>query len=59
MYTPVVGVDACIGPEECTIFTKILGEFETSQRADVDIGPYRALCKSVLPHKTNQTGDFP
>ena len=35
-----VGADAHIGPTECTIFTKIFGEFAASQRADVGIGPY-------------------
>ena len=34
-----MGVDAYIGPEEYTIFTVIFGEFATSQRADVGIGP--------------------
>ena len=29
-----------IGPAECTVFTGIFGEFVTSQRADVGIGPY-------------------
>ena len=34
-----VGADAHIGPTECTIFTKIFGEFAASQRADVGIAP--------------------
>ena len=38
-----VGADAHIGPAECTFFTEICGEFATSQRADVGIGPYRVL----------------
>ena len=29
-----------IGPADCTVFTEICGEFETSSRADVGIGPY-------------------
>ena len=37
----VVGADAYIGPAECTVFTEIYGEFTTSQRADVGIGPTR------------------
>ena len=32
-----------IGPAECSVFMKIFGEFETSQRADVGIGPYNYL----------------
>ena len=35
-----VGADAHIGPAECTGFTVAYGEFATSQRADVGIGPY-------------------
>ena len=35
-----VGGDAYIDPAECTILTEIFGEFVTSQRADVGIGPY-------------------
>ena len=29
-----------IGPADYTVFTEIFGEFVTSQRADVGIGPY-------------------
>ena len=36
-----IGVDAYIDPAECTISTEIFGEFVTSQRADVGIGPYK------------------
>ena len=36
-----VGVDAYIDPADCTVFTVICGEFATSRRADVGIGPYR------------------
>ena len=39
----VVGADAYIGPAECTVFTEIYGEFTTSQRADVGIGPYNPV----------------
>ena len=35
-----VEADAHIGPAECTGFTVAYGEFATSQRADVGIGPY-------------------
>ena len=30
-----------IGPADYTVFTEIFGEFVTSQRADVGIGPYK------------------
>ena len=36
----LVGADAYISPAEYTIFTVIFGEFATSQRADVSIGPH-------------------
>ena len=36
-----------IGPAECTIFTEILGEFVTSQRADVGIGPYNEIRQCI------------
>ena len=29
-----------IAPVDCTVFTEICGEFVTTQRADVGIGPY-------------------
>jgi len=32
---------------EGTDFTKILGEFATSQRADVGIGPYKRICRCM------------
>ena len=35
----------------CTDFTEIYGEFATSQRADVGIGPYRVLCKSAASQR--------
>ena len=31
-----------IGLADCTVFTEIFGEFAAAQRADVDIGPYKA-----------------
>ena len=40
-----VGVDAHIDPAECTNFMEIYGEFVTSQRADVGIGPYSQIGK--------------
>ena len=42
-----VGADAHIGPAECTVFTGIFGEFATSQRADVGIGPYKRIGMSL------------
>ena len=35
-----VGVDAHIAPAKRTVFSEIFGEFVTSERADVGIGPY-------------------
>ena len=50
-----VGADAHIGPTECTIFTKIFGEFAASQRADVGIGPYKSCSAAFpLPRKARQ-----
>ena len=43
-YAPAhfsVGADALIGPADCSVFTKIFGEFVTFQRADEGIGPYK------------------
>jgi|GEM_PF-54901 len=42
-----VGADAHIGPAECTVFTVFFGEFATSQRADVGIGPYKRMRKCI------------
>ena len=43
----VVGVDAHIDPEECSVLTEISGEFATPQRADVGIGPYSQVGKCI------------
>ena len=52
-----VGVDAYIDPAECTISTEIFGEFVTSQRADVGIGPYKtsvnSYCSASFERKAN------
>ena len=40
VYYTVVGADAHIGPAERADFMVIFGEFVTSSRADVGIGPY-------------------
>ena len=42
-----VGADAHIGPANCTVFTEIRGEFVTSQRADVGIGPYTEISRRL------------
>ena len=42
---PFVGADAYIGPAERTVFTEIYGEFATSLRAEVGIGPYDDIRK--------------
>ena len=41
----LVGADAHIGPADCIVFTVIFGEFVTSHRADVGIGPYNSLSR--------------
>jgi len=43
----IVGVDAHIDPAERTVSAGILGEFAISQRADVGIGPYKQVGKSI------------
>ena len=40
-----------IGPAFCTILTVIFGEFATSQRADVGIGPYRMRHEFAVSHR--------
>ena len=49
-----VGADAHIGPAESTFFTEICGEFETSQRADMGIGPYANLESPAKNQTANQ-----
>ena len=49
-----VGVDAHIDPADCTVFTEICGEFATSRRADVGIGPYRVLREFAAAHRANK-----
>ena len=44
-----VGADAYIGPADYTVFTEIFGEFVTSQRADVGIGPYKTPANPYFP----------
>ena len=49
-----VGVDAHIDPADCTVFTVICGEFATSRRADVGIGPYRVLREFTAAHRADR-----
>ena len=49
-----VGVDAYIDPADCTVFTVICGEFATSRRADVGIGPYRVLREFTAAHRADR-----
>ena len=49
-----VGVDAHIDPADCTVFTVICGEFATSRRADVGIGPYRVLREFTATHRADR-----
>ena len=43
-----------IDPADCTVFTGICGEFVTSQRADVGIGPYRVLREFGAAHRADR-----
>ena len=43
-----------IGPADYTVFTEIFGEFVTSQRADVGIGPYRVLREFAAAHRADR-----
>ena len=51
-----------IDPAGCTAFTEILGEFVTSQRADVGIGPYRTpanpYCLTTFERKADLQQPF-
>ncbi len=46
-------------PAEYTVFTEFFGEFVTSQRADVGIGPYRVLRKFAAAHRAEQICQAP
>ena len=43
-----------IDPADCTVFTVICGEFATSRRADVGIGPYRVLREFAAAHRADR-----
>ena len=43
-----------IDPADCTVFTVICGEFATSRRADVGIGPYRVLREFTAAHRADR-----
>ena len=40
MHAYPVGADDSVRPQDVSLFSEICGEFVTSQRADVGIGPY-------------------
>ena len=47
-----VGADDSVRPQNAVVFSEIYGEFVTSQRADVGIGPYNSLsspCRGGRP----------
>ena len=50
-----VGVDAHIDPADRTVFTRICGEFVTSQWADRVVGPYRARRRFAAAHRAEQS----
>ena len=43
---------------ECTLFTKIYGEFATSSWADVGIGPYKSRSKEKTRPPQKRGGRF-
>ena len=50
-----VGADAHIDPADRTVFTRICGEFVTSQWADRVVGPYRARRRFAAAHRAEQS----
>ena len=51
--------DDSVRPQNIPLFTEIFGEFVTSQRADVGIGPYRVLRKFAAAHRAEQICQAP
>ena len=49
MHPYPVGADDSVRPQDVSLFSEICGEFVTSQRADVGIGPYGALLMHPYP----------
>ena len=54
-FTFLVGADDSVRPQNIPLFTEIFGEFATSQRADVGIGPYKVLCRFVTVRRAKQS----
>ena len=50
-----VEADDSVRPQDAPLFTEIFGEFVTSQRADVGIGPYKVLCRFVTVRRAKQS----
>ena len=55
---PVVADDS-VRPQPLPLFTEIFGEFVTSQRADVGIGPYRTPANPYCPANSERKADLP
>ena len=55
---PVVADDS-VRPQNIPLFTEIFGEFVTSQRADVGIGPYRTPANPYCPANSEHKADLP
>ena len=50
-----VGADDSVRPQNAVVFSEIYGEFATSSRADVGIGPYRARRRFAAAHRAGQS----
>ena len=50
-----VGADDPVRPQNAVVFSEIYGEFATSSRADVGIGPYRARRRFAAAHRAGQS----
>ena len=55
---PVVADDS-VRPQNIPLFTEIFGEFVTSQRADVGIGPYRTPANPYCLTTFERKADLP
>ena len=54
-----VGADDSVRPQTAPVFTGTFGEFATSSRADVGIGPYMTPANSHRPAKFNRRASLP
>ena len=54
-----VGADDSARPQNIPLFTEIFGEFVTSQRADVGIGPYRTPANPYCLTTFERKADLP